>query len=213
MPIRRLVQGLEITKQAVGQLVDALVTRGYLTRTPDETDRRQLIVGLTPRGRAAAATQWVARREIDDALLILVGPSDLDCARRVLMALIELGRQSGAAFDEEGSNSLQSASDRSRLMTEHEEFRGRTIDAAVFVNCSMMQSWFNDVNMSATVFSNVSLQRARFTDINLSGASIEDANITGLRILGYDVEELIRVYKASIASAASGGDDAGSPGD
>src|SRR3954466_11031173 len=56
VPIRQLVSQLRISKQAAGQLVDTLVLRGYINRDPDEKDRRQLIVTLTERGRAAAAT-------------------------------------------------------------------------------------------------------------------------------------------------------------
>ena len=92
VPISRLVKELGVSKQAVGQLVDTLVTRDYLLRTPDENDRRQLIVTLTARGRAAAETQTAARQAIDAALLSQVGKADLDGARRTLAALIEIGR-------------------------------------------------------------------------------------------------------------------------
>ncbi len=91
-PIRELVQGLGITKQGAGQLVDTLVARGYLLRTPDETDRRQLIVTLTDRGRDAADTQASARAEIDAALLERVGAADVEAARRTLAALVEMRR-------------------------------------------------------------------------------------------------------------------------
>ncbi|MEO8374902.1 MAG: MarR family transcriptional regulator [Sphingomonas bacterium] len=102
VPIRRLVKELSISKQAAGQLVDTLVTRGYLQRTPDEADRRQLIVTLTQRGRAAAETQTTARQAIDAALLSRVGISDLDGTRRTLAALIDIGQPSlqGDCVDE-----------------------------------------------------------------------------------------------------------------
>jgi DNA-binding MarR family transcriptional regulator len=92
VPISRLVTALGITKQGAGQLVDTLVARGYLERTPDPQDRRQLIVTLTPRGRAAEATQTTARRVLDDALKAAVGADAVESARRTLTALIELGR-------------------------------------------------------------------------------------------------------------------------
>ncbi|WP_161956835.1 MarR family winged helix-turn-helix transcriptional regulator [Sphingosinithalassobacter portus] len=92
VPISTLVKELGVSKQAVGQLVDTLVTRGYLQRTPDDNDRRQLIITLTQRGRAAADTQTIARRAIDAALLSAVGPVDLDSTRRTLAALIDLDR-------------------------------------------------------------------------------------------------------------------------
>ena len=37
VPLGQLVKELGVSKQAAGQLVDTLVLRGYLERTPDET--------------------------------------------------------------------------------------------------------------------------------------------------------------------------------
>lgn len=91
VPIRQLVRELGVTKQAAGQLVDTLVARGYLVRTPDEVDRRQLIVTLTERGRAAAETQTAARAGIDARLAEKVGDADVAAARRALVALIAIG--------------------------------------------------------------------------------------------------------------------------
>ena len=93
VPIRQLVRELGITKQGAGQLVDTLVLRGYLERTPDEADRRQLIVTLTDRGREAAATQTAAREAVDAELAASVGDDDVARTRRTLAALIDLGRE------------------------------------------------------------------------------------------------------------------------
>jgi DNA-binding MarR family transcriptional regulator len=90
LPLRELVKQLGITKQGAGQLVDALVMRGYLSRTVDENDRRQLILSLTERGRAAAEVQSQARERIDAELLERVGSADVLAARRTLGALIEM---------------------------------------------------------------------------------------------------------------------------
>lgn len=87
IPLAALIRDLRISKQAAGQLVDALVTRGYLARAIDEQDRRRLVVTLTERGRAAAATQTAARERIDSALLAKVGPQ---CVRQTRMALAAL---------------------------------------------------------------------------------------------------------------------------
>src|SRR5215471_1970104 len=73
IPLGQLIRELRITKQAAGQLVDTLVTRGYLERSIDKEDRRKLTVTLTERGRAAAATQATARERVDAELLAAVG--------------------------------------------------------------------------------------------------------------------------------------------
>ena len=96
IPLRQLVRELGITKQGAGQLVDALVMRGYLSRTVDEKDRRQLIVALTERGRGAADVQAKAREQIDNALVERVGETDLLAARRVLGTLIDMRKDEAA---------------------------------------------------------------------------------------------------------------------
>lgn len=94
-----IIRQLGVTKQAAGQLVDALVLRGYLTRDVDPDDRRRLTVALTERGQAAADTQARARDAIDAELVARVGADKVRHAREVLAALIDIGfeaREGGA---------------------------------------------------------------------------------------------------------------------
>lgn len=90
VPLSILIDGLRISKQAAGQLVDTLVMRGYLDRHVDSTDRRRLVVRLTKRGAAAAAVQGKAREAIDAKLAERVGREDIEAARRTLTALIDI---------------------------------------------------------------------------------------------------------------------------
>jgi DNA-binding MarR family transcriptional regulator len=92
-PLGVLVRELAVSKQAAGHLVDALVSGGYVVRAVDDEDRRRLTVTLTERGRAAAATQAAAREKIDAELIARVGEEDVARARRVLAALVEIGRR------------------------------------------------------------------------------------------------------------------------
>lgn len=94
-PLSQIVRELRVSKQAAGQLVDALVLRGYLDRQTDPDDRRRLTVTLTERGQAAADTQKAAREAIDAELLACMGEEKLLHAREVLAALIEIGRGAG----------------------------------------------------------------------------------------------------------------------
>jgi DNA-binding MarR family transcriptional regulator len=91
--IGELVKELGITKQGAGQLVDALVMRGYLSRSVDESDRRQLIVDLTERGHAAADVQREVRERIDAELQKRIGEEDVRAARRALGTLIKMQRE------------------------------------------------------------------------------------------------------------------------
>ncbi len=96
VPLSQIIRELRVSKQAAGQLVDALVLRGYLERAVDPGDRRRLTVTLTERGRAAAEAQAEARAAIDAALLERLGAEKVDHAREVLAALIALGHEDRA---------------------------------------------------------------------------------------------------------------------
>ena len=102
VPLAVLIRDLRISKQAAGQLVETLVSRGYLTRNVDGEDRRRLVVTLTDRGRAAAATQAAARERVDAALLAKVGPHCIEQTRVALCALAEMAGWSAPAAEEEG---------------------------------------------------------------------------------------------------------------
>lgn len=96
-PLSVLIRDLRISKQAAGQLVDALVERGYLQRAQDPDDRRRQVVTLTARGRAAAEVQSAAARRIDALLAERVGAAGLGKLRRMLAALIAIGHEENAA--------------------------------------------------------------------------------------------------------------------
>lgn len=91
IPLGQLIEELGISKQSASQLVDTLVTRGYLQRTEDPTDRRKLTITLTERGRDAAAKQSEARKKVDAALVACVGEEDVYRTKRALAALIDIG--------------------------------------------------------------------------------------------------------------------------
>ena len=92
-PLSEIIDSLQISKQAAGQLVDTLVERGYLERDVDSEDRRRLTVSLSQRGRAAAKVQASARARIDAQLLERVGQKNVEGARRALITLIQIGKE------------------------------------------------------------------------------------------------------------------------
>lgn len=90
-PLLTLGKHLDVTKQAVGQLIDTLVLRGYLKREADDEDRRRVSIKLTERGWHAAAVQRAEREKIDAELAAKVGADTVAAARTVLGALVEIG--------------------------------------------------------------------------------------------------------------------------
>jgi DNA-binding MarR family transcriptional regulator len=90
-PLSGIIRELGMSKQAAGQLVDTLVLRGYLIRTPDTEDRRRMTVTLTERGRLAAEAAHGAVEDVDAALTQRVGAANVAATRATLGALAELG--------------------------------------------------------------------------------------------------------------------------
>ncbi len=86
-PLGDIIGWLGVSKQAAGQLVDTLVTRGYLGRAVDPDDRRRLMVSLTERGEAAAAVIRSAVESLDAALEARVGAEYVAHTRATLAAL------------------------------------------------------------------------------------------------------------------------------
>jgi DNA-binding MarR family transcriptional regulator len=87
-PLSQIIKQLGVSKQAAGQLVDTLVSRGYLDRSVDPEDRRRLTVTLSERGAAAAAVSRSAVERIDTELTRRVGPDYIAHTRTTLLALI-----------------------------------------------------------------------------------------------------------------------------
>jgi DNA-binding MarR family transcriptional regulator len=89
-PLADIVSRLGVSKQAAGQLVDTLVTRGYLSRETDASDRRRLTVRLTERGRDAARVARQAIEAVDARVVAQVGRDALASTRTTLASIAEL---------------------------------------------------------------------------------------------------------------------------
>jgi DNA-binding MarR family transcriptional regulator len=85
-----LPAGLGVSKQAVSQVIDVLVTRGYLERHPDSSDRRRVMLELTERGHEVVAAVWRGTEAIDEQLSTRVSPEQIDAMRAGLMALADI---------------------------------------------------------------------------------------------------------------------------
>jgi DNA-binding MarR family transcriptional regulator len=90
-PLGDVVRQLGVSKQTAGQLVDTLVTRGYLDREVDPADRRRLVVRLTDRGEAAASLIRSVVESVDAQLQETVGPRRMAHTRETLAAMIRIG--------------------------------------------------------------------------------------------------------------------------
>jgi DNA-binding MarR family transcriptional regulator len=81
---------LGVTKQAVSQLIDVLVSRGYLERGSDPGDRRRLALELTAKGREVVEAIRRGVGEIDRQLAKRVPAEQVEAMHAALIALSEL---------------------------------------------------------------------------------------------------------------------------
>jgi DNA-binding MarR family transcriptional regulator len=94
--LRDISRWLGISKQAVSQLIDTMVMRGYLDRAVDHADRRRMLVTLTERGKAAESVVAEAADRIDAELESRLGEAGLAALRRGLVALADIGADRAA---------------------------------------------------------------------------------------------------------------------
>ena len=92
-----LARDLSISKQAVSQLIDTMVMRGYLARLPVAEDRRRMVLTLTPRGEAAATAGWQAATQADAELASRISPDGVAALRAGLIALCLMADETDAA--------------------------------------------------------------------------------------------------------------------
>ena len=89
-PLADVTAGLDVSKQAVSQLIDTLVVRGYIERGPDPDDRRRMTVTLTERGAAAAAAVRAGVSHVDTQLAQRLSAHQIRSLRAGLGALVEI---------------------------------------------------------------------------------------------------------------------------
>ncbi len=85
-----LPSDLGVTKQAVSQLIDTLVNRDYLTRSPDPDDRRRITLELTERGQQVVDAVLRGVEAVDIQLQERVSPEQIEAMRSVLVSLAEI---------------------------------------------------------------------------------------------------------------------------
>jgi len=85
-----LPSDLGVTKQAVSQVIDTLVNRGYLTRSPDPDDRRRITLELTERGQQVLDAIMRGVEAVDVQLQERVSPEQIEAMRSVLASLTEI---------------------------------------------------------------------------------------------------------------------------
>ena len=84
-----LADALRIAPRSATEVVDALVERSLVTRTPDPGDRRAVVVRLTDAGRTALAQVEAARASDAERLFARLDDAERADLARLLRRLVE----------------------------------------------------------------------------------------------------------------------------
>ncbi|MFC9968207.1 MarR family winged helix-turn-helix transcriptional regulator [Nocardia ignorata] len=90
--VGEIAEHLGVTKQAASQLVDELVTKGYVERNPHPRDARARLITLTDRGWACTRAADAALGELTENWAETLGAGDLDQVRDALARVVAPGR-------------------------------------------------------------------------------------------------------------------------
>ncbi|WP_233213483.1 MarR family winged helix-turn-helix transcriptional regulator [Mycobacterium hubeiense] len=82
--ITDIAKAMDVTKNAVGQLVNELEALGYVERVPDPIDGRAKIVRYTDEGKALIADAAVIAEKLDAEIEAIIGPRRLSELRSTL---------------------------------------------------------------------------------------------------------------------------------
>jgi DNA-binding MarR family transcriptional regulator len=87
--VSHLAHHLGIAPRSATEVADALEAAGLTDRTPDPTDRRAVLLGLTEAGRATVTAVRERRRTVAEQALRTLDDTDRAQLRRLLTALLE----------------------------------------------------------------------------------------------------------------------------
>ena len=85
LPLARLAELLDVTKQAAQQTVDEMQAAGLVERQDDPEDRRRELLALTADGRRVRATALEVSAQLEQE----IGPAATDSLRKALLGMIE----------------------------------------------------------------------------------------------------------------------------
>ncbi len=94
---------LQVTKSAVSQMIDSLVEKGYVNRTPDASDRRRLCVTLTPSGEQILARMSRTMNALADGVAKKMGEEKISQMFDLMNEFLDHFSDLQAQMDQTGS--------------------------------------------------------------------------------------------------------------
>jgi DNA-binding MarR family transcriptional regulator len=89
LKVADLLDVLRITKQSLGRVLKQLLDEGYILQKTGNSDRRQRLLYVTPKGEALVARLAGLQTKRINRALESIGPDDAETVRRFLRAMID----------------------------------------------------------------------------------------------------------------------------
>src|SRR6201981_3730656 len=95
MKVAELLDVLKITKQSLGRVLKQLIDQGYVVQKEGETDRRQRLLYVTPKGETLALKLATLQTQRITRAFGELGPNAHESARRFLTSMIDVDNRDG----------------------------------------------------------------------------------------------------------------------
>ncbi|HWQ98516.1 MAG TPA: MarR family winged helix-turn-helix transcriptional regulator [Clostridia bacterium] len=112
----QIQKDMQITKSAVSQIIDSLVEKGYVDRTPDAEDRRRMCVTITPSGQQVLRQLTESANDLADKVAANMGEEKIQQMFALLNEFIDgfIGAQSEPEGDAANDSMCPHASSSDR---------------------------------------------------------------------------------------------------
>lgn len=87
--IVKLAERANMTKQSMGDLVQELEQKGYMTRTPDPSDKRAAIIHFSERGQQFLLDAYEVKMEIEAEYASILGQAEMEQFMTLARKLLE----------------------------------------------------------------------------------------------------------------------------
>ena len=88
--ISTLAERAAMSKQAMGQVAKELEERGYISRVPDPTDKRAVLLKFTEKGQRFLQDAYQIKVEIEAEYIGVLGEEKLRALKRLLEEMLEV---------------------------------------------------------------------------------------------------------------------------
>lgn len=103
----QIQKDMQITKSAVSQIIDSLVEKGYVDRSPDAEDRRRMCLTVTPSGQQVLHQLTETANDLADKVAANMGEEKIQLMFDLLNEFIDgFMETQGEPEDDAGSDSM-----------------------------------------------------------------------------------------------------------